>query len=178
MIQDKEYAQLGMHGKGRGIFEREKNFGSEIGAPRLNVVKKDWLIYSRLFAKNGSFAVVYEEFENGTASNEFPTFQLVNSVFEKEAFLEYIVFYLISPQSINYIIRLTTGSTKESRGRFKEEQLMEFLIPVPKTKKIFNQIVKPILERRNYIKRINKVIDSLGEISTSLHLSLPNLGDV
>lgn len=177
LIPDKEYSLLGMHGKGRGIFEREKKNGSEIGASRLNIVKKNWLIFSRLFAKNGSFAIVYEEFEGGTVSNEFPTFQLINPIFEKDAFLEYIIFYLISPQSINYIVRLTTGSTKESRGRFKEEQLMDFIIPVPKTKRMFSQITKPILERRNYLRKINQVINSLDEMSTSLHLSLPNLGD-
>ena len=175
---EQTYSQLGLHGKGRGLFEREKNYGHEIGANRLNFVEKDWLIYSRLFAKNGSFAIVYDEFADSTVSNEFPTFQLTKPLYQKEDFLEYIVFYLISPQAINYIIRLTTGSTKESRGRFKENQLMELLIPIPKNKEVFEQICKPIIERRNYIRKINKVVASLDEISMSLQLSLPNLGEI
>jgi type I restriction enzyme M protein len=177
LVDDNKYVQLGLHGKGRGLFKREENFGYQIGASRLNFVEKGWLVYSRLFAKNGSFGVVYDEFENGTVSNEFPTFKLFNPLFDEEMLLEYIVFYLISPQSINYIIRLTTGSTKESRGRFKEDQLMELEIPVPKTKRVFEQICKPIIERRNYLKKINQVVDSLDDISMALQLSLPNLGE-
>jgi len=178
LVDDQEYSQLGLHGKGRGIFEREINLGNQIGANQLNVVKKDWLVFSRLFAKNGSFAIVYEEFENGTFSSEFPTFHLINPLFEKVKFLEYIVFYLISPQSINYIIRLTTGSTKESRGRFKEDQLMELSIPIPKTEIVFNQLSKQIMDRRKFVSKINNVISSLDGIDLSLQLSLPNLGEI
>lgn len=174
LIPEQEYTQLGLSGKGRGIFEREKNYGNKIAANKLNFVKRDWLVYSRLFAKNGSFAIVYEEFENGTFSNEFPTFELINPIYPKDDILEYIVFYLISQQSVNYIIRLTTGSTKESRGRFKEEQLLDFLVPIPKNKRIFNQIVKPIIERRKYLRKMNLAENSLDDISKILQLSIPN----
>lgn len=170
-----EYIQLGLHGKGRGLFKRETNKGEEIGANKLNFPKKDWLVFSRLFAKNGSFAIVYEEFEGGTLSNEFPTFTLYNEIYKKASLLEYIIFYLTSPQAINYVIRLTTGSTKESRGRFKENQLMDFIIPIPKNEKLFHEICEPILNRRQYIRNINKVVDSLDNISTYLQLNLPNI---
>ena len=173
-----KYVQLGLHGNGRGLFKREENTGSEIGSNSLNFVKKGWLIYSRLFAKNGSFGVVYDEFVDCTVSNEFPTFRLKKKLYDEDTLLEYIAFYLISPQSINYIIRLTTGSTKESRGRFKEDQLMDFVIPIPKIKNIFDEISKPIIERRNYMQKMRKVIESLDDLSLSLHLTLPNLGEI
>ena len=92
--------------------------------------------------------------------------------------LEYITFYLYSPQSINYIIRLTTGSTKESRGRFKEDQLLDLLIPIPKTKKMFNKICKPIIARRDFMNKINQTLLSLESVSMSHQLSLPNLGEI
>lgn len=177
LVKDMQYVQLGIRGNGMGIFARETNFGSEIEAKKLNQVKEGWMAYSRLFAKNGSFAVIEKEHENGVFSKEFPTFRAKEYKYNSRDLLDYIVFYLVSPQATNYIIRLTTGSTKESRGRFKEDQLMEFKIPIPKTQEDFNRIVEPIKLRNNYYHKLRDLRGEVELLAKSFQSSLPDFID-
>jgi restriction endonuclease S subunit len=91
--------------------------------------------------------------------------------------LEYLVFYLSSPQIINYINRLTTGSTKESRGRFKENQLLSMKIPMPKKKEVFNEIVKSIKLIKDFQKQIKDLSEKVKELPKSFQISLPNISE-
>ena len=61
---------LGLSGKGNGIFNKGSISSNNIKANKLNQVKTGWFVYSRLFAHNGSFAFVTEEFSGGLLSNE------------------------------------------------------------------------------------------------------------
>lgn len=162
-----EYIQLGVSGKGNGVFKREKVLGKQIKATKLNQVKEGWFVYSRLFAHNGSFAFIEKECAGGVFSNEFPTFELNENEFEnidKKGALLYLAFYLVSPNVIELINRLTTGSTKESRARFKEEQFLELNIPIPKDNKMFTKIVsdiKNIIYYKNHVKELYEMIEEM-----------------
>ncbi len=171
---DTIYKQLGIRGNGAGIFIREESLGNAIKATKLNQVKLGWLVFSRLFAKNGSFGIVDERFENGVFSNEFPTYTVKeNAKYDANELLIYLVFYLTSIQSTNYIIRLTTGSTKQSRGRFKENQFLELSIPIPKDISKLSSLVKKITlinETRLFLENLKADLDVLNK---SFQISLP-----
>lgn len=170
---DEEYERLGVSGKGNGVFKKEPASGSIIKAKRLNQVKAGWFVYSRLFAHNGSFAYTTNENAGGVFSGEFPTFTLKFDRYEKDDLLEYLAFYFVSPQVIALINRLTTGSTKESRARFKEEQFLKLYAPIPKTEDVFLEIVSSIRQINQFKKDIRKLHDRLDELPISYRSTFP-----
>lgn len=169
-----EYKMLGIRGNGGGIFIRELILGQQTKAKKLNRAKYGWFVFSRLFAKNGSFAIVGEQTSGGLFSNEFPTFKLNQyKKYDINDLAIYLMFYMNSPQSLNYIIRLTTGSTKASRGRFKESQFMELNIPLPKKPKNLKEIANKIRlleDTKSFIKDFENKVDI---INKSFQISFP-----
>jgi hypothetical protein len=170
---DEEYERLGISGKGNGIFKKEPVNGTIIKAKRLNQIKSNWFTYSRLFAHNGSFAYTTNETAGGVFSNEFPTFLLKYDKFEKEDLLEYLAFYFVSPQVISLINRLTTGSTKESRARFKEEQFLKLYAPIPKRENVFLEIVSSIRQINQLKIDIKKLFEHLEDLPVSYRATFP-----
>jgi len=170
---EEEYERLGVSGKGNGIFKKEPANGSVIKAKRLNQVKSGWFVYSRLFAHNGSFAYTTNESAGGVFSGEFPTFTLKYDKYDKDDLLEYLAFYFVSPQVIALINRLTTGSTKESRARFKEIQFLELYAPIPKKEDVFLEIVSSIRQINQFKKDIRKLYERLDELPISFRATFP-----
>lgn len=173
--KESHYSRLGVRGNGGGVFKKENK--KEGKARYLNKVKEGWFVYSRLFAKNGSFAYIDAEHDGYCLSGEFPTFEIKDSEYDKFGLLEYLVFYLSSPQVIDYINRMTTGSTKQSRGRFKENQLLAMKIPLPKKRQVFAEIVKSIRLIRDFQKQIKVLAESAKNLPKSFQISLPDISD-
>ena len=71
---DQCYRLLGVRWWGEGVFERERKMGRDIKAKSANRVSKGAVIYNRLFAFRGSFAVVPDHLDGCHVSNEFPMF--------------------------------------------------------------------------------------------------------
>jgi len=170
---NEEYERLGVSGKGNGVFKKEPVNGSVIKATRLNQVKAGWFVYSRLFAHNGSFAYIKNETAGGVFSGEFPTFELILDKYEKDDLLEYLAFYFVSPQIISLINRLTTGSTKESRARFKAEQFLKLYAPIPKKEDDFLEIVSSIRQINQLKKDIKKLHERLDDLPISYRAIFP-----
>ncbi len=173
--QEKRYRQLGVKGKAKGVFIREENYGKDIKATTLFEVQEGWFIYSRLFAQNGSFAYVTSEIAGGVVSSEFPTFEIINTTYEQQDLLDYLVFYLSSPQIINYIDRQTTGSTKESRARFKEEQFLALQIALPKEKQIFDEIIGTIRLMNKLQNQVENLYKKMENFPKSFQIAFPNI---
>ena len=124
LIADKDYKLCGISSYGLGMFHREIKKGREIQAKRLNKIKKNQFIYSRLGANNGSFAMVTDNFNNYFVSNEFPTFEIKNNLVKIE-YLE-IVFKL--PFYWKTISKQLQGAAHK---RFKENLFLNLEIPLP-----------------------------------------------
>ena len=172
---DTEYRCLGVKGKAEGVFVREVKHGRDIKAKMLNKVMTGWSVYSRLFAKNGSFAYITEEFEGGVFSNEFPTFEVKRTEYHTGDLIEYLIFYLASPQLTNYIHRLTTGSTKQSRGRFKEHQFLALKVPIPKNHMVLSEIVNSIRLIKDFQEKIIELSEKIKDLPKSFQIALPDM---
>ena len=72
--KDKEYNILGVRWYAKGVWIKKTCRGSEIKAKKLFRVCTGDLIYNRLFAWKGSFAIIPPEYNECYVSNEFPTF--------------------------------------------------------------------------------------------------------
>ena len=166
IIPNNRYSLLGIHGKGEGLFIRESKFGHDIKALKLNQLKKDWFVYSRLFARNGSFAMVNEEFIDGCVSNEFPTFKVKEIGYTSSHLLSYLILYLNSPHILAWIESQCTGQAKVSRARFKENRFLKLMIPMPHNNDIL-KMANDILELKNSIKRLLNKSNDLKESTYS-----------
>jgi hypothetical protein len=169
IIPSQQYRLLGIHGKGEGLFVRETKYGSSIKAKKLNQCLENWFIYSRLFARHGSFAIVENEFSGGCASNEFPTFKVKTTDYEPVELLNYIIFYLNTPPMLAFIESQCTGQTKVSRARFKEEQFLNTSIPIPAD----NDILKTVNTIRSFQHLAKKLSINSNYLPTSIETSFP-----
>lgn len=77
---DTEYPLAGVLGFGRGMLFRDPVRGSDISAQHLYRIRAGQVIYSRLKAFEGAFALVPARAEGRFVSNEFPTFDVDESL--------------------------------------------------------------------------------------------------
>jgi Type I restriction-modification system methyltransferase subunit len=131
LLPQQMYKLLGVRWWGGGAFIREEKRGKDIKAKYLFTTMPYNLIYNRLFAFRGSFAILGEEHSDGYVSNEFPMFSAKADVIEPKLTLKYIVHCLNSPHFLNIVDKLSTGSTKQSRNRFSQKEFLKLKVSLP-----------------------------------------------
>ncbi len=146
------YRLLGVRWWGEGSFVREEKRGKAIKATALWKVCSGHIVYNRLFAFRGSFAIIPSEQDGCFASNEFPTFKVKASISDPDLVSHYIVQCLNSPQYLARVDADSTGSTKTSRNRFNEKQFLEMTIHLPKGKQALEGVID-LLSKSSEMKR-------------------------
>ncbi len=121
------YRRLGVRWYADGPFLKDVATGDKIKGRYLYRVEPDDFIYNRLFAWKGSFGVVGEDMRGCVVSNEFPLFQVDHGV----AFPEFIWRWFSLPQIWKMIENKSSGTTRTSRLRYREEDLLHLEIPIP-----------------------------------------------
>ncbi|MDM2548386.1 N-6 DNA methylase [Mycobacteroides abscessus] len=150
---DKSYDLAGVRWWGAGAFIRESKLGREIkGGSRLNKLAEGSLIYNRLFAFRGSFAIVGADCDGAYTSVEFPTFRVREGVPESELLMRYVVHALNSPQYLSVVDAKSSGSTKTSRNRFKQEFFNALPVMVPEESEDLARYVT-LLDRLDALRR-------------------------
>lgn len=123
---DHTYINLGVKWYAAGTFLREPKTGAEIKAARLFRVRPGQFVYNRLFATEGSFALVRPTDEHAVASNEFPVF----SVDTSRLMPEYLYLHFQQPSVWQEVNHQCTGTTK-SRLRWKEDRFAAYGFALP-----------------------------------------------
>lgn len=124
---DREYRLLGVKWYAEGLFERERKLGRTIAAKELHRVEAGDLIYNRLFAWKGAFAMVDHTYAGGYVSGEFPIFRASRDDVE-----EYYVFYCFARPGVwKWIEQQSAGTAKVSRNRWREDQFLSCRLPLP-----------------------------------------------
>ncbi len=152
VMPDKLYRILGVRWWGEGSFVRDEKRGREIKGKTLYAMTSGAIIYNRLFAFRGSFAVIPPEQEGCYASNEFPTFVLKKGVPGGAALIKYIMHCLNSPLYLQKIDTQSTGSTKTSRNRFNQKLFVQLEISYPTAPKDLERVVQ-LLGRADELRR-------------------------
>lgn len=140
---EQSYRMAGVRGNGGGIFHRETVLGREQSANYLYPVKPGAIIYNRLFAWKGSFAVVSEDFGGFYVSNEFPQFELCPKI----VLPQYAFLLFTTSKVVGAIKAASIGSAAVSRNRFVESELLSFKLPIPHFQ--FSKRLWPIGKRHN-----------------------------
>lgn len=149
---EKIYRMLGVRWWGEGAFIREEKRGREIKAKTLFRATSGWIIYNRLFAFRGSFAIISPDQDGCYASGEFPMFTTKEGVTEPDLLCRYIVHCLNSPKYLKIVDRLSTGSTKQSRNRFNEKLFLDMVIQRPRTDAELAQVID-LLDHADQLRR-------------------------
>jgi type I restriction enzyme, S subunit len=120
------YPNLGIYSFGRGLFLKPPIEGTNTSAQALYRVKSGQFIYSRLFAFEGSYGIVTDEFDGRFVSNEYPTFECDPD----RAKPEFLLAYLKSPR-IWPLMAMGSKGLGDRRQRIQPEQILAHRIMLP-----------------------------------------------
>jgi hypothetical protein len=123
---DRKYPNVGILSFGRGLFEKPPIDGSSTAATTLYQIRSHQFIYSRLFAFEGAYGAVAEQFDNYFVSNEFPTFDVDEAVLDAE----FLAAYFRSRGVWEELARSSHGLGSR-RQRVHPEALLELKVWIP-----------------------------------------------
>jgi type I restriction enzyme M protein len=165
---EKEYPLLGVRWWGGGAFVRERKKGADIKSRTHRVIRAGNIVYNRLFAYRASFAIVGPECDGVYASNEFPTYDARETAHDPVLLKRYIVHALNSPVYLPGVDAESSGSTKTSRNRFRQEAFEAFEVAVPDDPSDLEKLVG-LLDRAD---RVRERLTALAESSKDLRTLL------
>ncbi|MBO0698448.1 MAG: restriction endonuclease subunit S [Zavarzinella sp.] len=144
---NQSYPNFGIYSFGRGLFCKPPILGIATSAKSLFRVRKGQFIYSRLFAFEGAYGLVGDEFDGYFVSNEYPTFD-----FDSDRLLPgFLATFFQSPAAWEEVARLSTGMG-DRRRRIQPEQFLTYRVPLP-----------PLAEQRRLVERIEAVAAKVAE---------------
>lgn len=129
VAKDVTYRLLGMRWYAKGLFVKSTKTGGQIKAKYIFKVEKDDLVYNRLFAWKGSFGLVGAGADGAFVSNEFPCFK----VNRQKVLPEYLLYFMSQQAFWDEVSSKSRGSSRQSRLRLKQEQLLDLTVPLPAT---------------------------------------------
>ena len=136
-----KYSNLGLYSYARGVFKKPAIDGAQTSAKTLYRVRAGRLIYSRLFAFEGAYAVVPEAMDGYFVSNEYP-------VFEHDAdrvSVGYLKWLLTEP-AVWRAIALGSKGLGVRRQRVHPAQVLTYRAPLP-----------PLAEQQRIVARLDRV---------------------
>lgn len=145
------YPNLGIYSFGRGVFAKPPIDGMETSAKKLNRVRAAQFIFSRLFAFEGAYTFVPNEFDGYFVSKQFPCFDVDPSL----ATAEFIAAALQSPQQWRELARSSKGLGLR-RQTIKVEALLDHELWFP-----------PISEQYRMVDALQKLDQVRGLLKSS-----------
>jgi type I restriction enzyme, S subunit len=122
-----EYATVGVRWYGKGAFVRERLLGADIAAKQQSTLKAGDVVYNKLFAWKGSFAVADDAVDGHLVSGEFPIYELDRDRLDPR----YLSYFFQTPELGLQAERLSRGAAAISRLRLNPSQFAEMKIPLP-----------------------------------------------
>ncbi|MDP3722533.1 MAG: restriction endonuclease subunit S [Candidatus Omnitrophota bacterium] len=146
------YRQLGVKLWGEGAYERESMDGSATKYSTLSCVEADDIVVNKIWARNGSVAVVQPQLSGCFVSGEFPTFAA-----NPERLLPRWMHWLTkTPGFWAQCDERSRGTS--GKNRIKPEQFLNVEIPLP-----------PLTEQRRIVARIEALAAKIAEARSLRH---------
>lgn len=138
----------------KGVLERDKAYGRDIGTKRQFVVQPGQFILSKIDARNGAFGVVPPELDGAITTADFLSYRVETNRINP-AFLTLVT-------STQEFLRLCQSSSSGTTGRQRvnEAQLLNFRIPLP-TLAEQDRIVEAFNARLENARRLENEAESL-----------------
>lgn len=145
------YRQMGIRLWGAGAYERDSVDGSETQYSKLNRVATNDLVVNKIWARNGSVAVVTPSLSDTYVSGEFPAFTMDNSRLLPE-WMQIITKWQGFWRYCDEKARGTSG-----KNRIKPKQFLSIEIPLP-----------PLAEQQAIAARLDALADKTRQLTAHL----------
>ena len=142
------YRQIGVRLWGQGAYQRETVDGSETKYPVFYRVEKDDIIVNKIWARNGSVAVVTADLAGSFGSAEFPTYEVDRAILLPGWF----AWFTKTPELWEQCDSLSRGTS--GQNRLRPERFLEVCFPLP-----------PLDEQRRVVAKLDKVAALVAERS-------------
>ncbi len=119
------YQRVTIRVQGRGVTERDREIGKNIGTKNQFRVSAGQFIMSKIDARNGAFGIVPKELEGAAVTQDFLTYSFNTNLLVPEFF----VLLTTTKQFYDLCQRASSGTT--NRQRIDEQLFLNFEIPVP-----------------------------------------------
>ncbi len=126
LIEDeKTYQRVTVKINNNGVFPRDTEIGKNIGTKQQYLVKSGQFLMSKIDARNGAFGLVPENLEGAIVTNDFPVFDVDNSVINPE----FLVLITTTKEFIKFAQSCSSGTT--NRQRIDIDLFLNVKIPLP-----------------------------------------------
>ena len=119
------YKQIGVRLWGQGAYQRETVDGSETKYPVFYRVEKDDIIVNKIWARNGSVAVVTADLHGSFGSSEFPTYEVDRAILLPGWF----AWFTKTPELWEQCDNLSRGTS--GQNRLRPERFLEVRLLLP-----------------------------------------------
>ena len=123
---ERSYPNVGILSYAKGVFGKVPIEGATTSAKTLYQVKSGQFIYSRLFAFEGAYALVPNEFNGFYVSNEFPTFEVRGDIASSKFLMT-----LFMTEADWHELRASTKGVGDRRLRIQPEHILARPIWIP-----------------------------------------------
>lgn len=122
-----DYACVGVKWWGKGAFIREYKTGSLIRKKTQFKIEPGDVVYNKLFAWRGAFAIVEQDLAGCVVSDKFPTYRLRDS----QVSLDYLRLLFQSPALAASAEKRSTGMAAMSKFTLNPPRFGELRVPLP-----------------------------------------------
>ena len=119
------YRQIGVRLWGQGAYQRGTIDGSETKYPVFYRVQKDDIVINKIWARNGSVAVVTADLDGSFGSSEFPTYEVDRTILLPGWF----VWFTKTPELWAQCDSLSRGTS--GQNRLRPERFLDVRLPLP-----------------------------------------------
>ena len=161
------YNCVGVRWYGIGAFIREQLLGMNIARKQQWIIKAGDIVYNKLFAWKGAFAIADESVDGCIVSDKFPTYKL-NPATIDPCFLGY---YFRTPQVAQQAQDLSKGAAAISKLTLNPPQFWDLKIPLPLLEEQ-HRIVAKIEELGAKVEKARKLRKQINDETESLIPSL------
>jgi type I restriction enzyme, S subunit len=147
-----EYSRVGVRWYGNGAFVRDRVIGGDIARKQQWIIRADDVVYNKLFAWKGAFAIADEAVDGYLVSDKFPTYSLDTS----RVAPRYLAHYFRTHQLSFQAELLSKGAAAISKLTLNPPQFWDLTIPLP-----------PLSEQQRLVRLLS---DAEARISQALQL--------
>ena len=122
-----EYSRIGVRWYGNGAFVRDRVLGADIARKQQWIIQTGDVVYNKLFAWKGAFAIAGKTVHGHLVSDKFPTYALDSSRVDPR----YLAHYFRTHQLSFQAERLSKGAAAISKLTLNPPQFWDLTIPLP-----------------------------------------------
>jgi type I restriction enzyme S subunit len=149
----REYCTVGVRWYGKGAFIRDRLVGADIARKQQWVIRAGDVVYNKLFAWKGAFAIADESVDGHIVSDKFPTYRINTDVVDPEL----LSYFFRTPEVALQAESLSKGAAAISKLTLNPPQFWDLAIPLPS-----------LPEQHRILEMLNGVSERVARAETAL----------